>query len=169
MATHNPRILMNPTVALAPSSTDDGHGDNEQAKLARMGNLHGISRMQDLLTLPGVQMFPMEIGTLSASASLARKMPILRKTTIHAIFFKSTSMSGTVECDASVGGSSILDSVGITEGSTNWQQLALTEGSQNLTAPATDGTYDKELTITVTTASSSSVANGQVVVLCSFT
>lgn len=170
MATHNPVILMNPTDDVQPSATLDAHGDSEAAALARMGKLHKVDGFADLLRNVSVNLSFLEIGTMSASATVTRKFPILRDTTIHAIFFTASALSGTVTCDASVGGTSILDGdTGINESSTYWQKLALAEGNQNIAAPATEGTYDKSVSVAVVTAGGASVTQGQVAILWSFT
>jgi hypothetical protein len=169
MATHNPVILMNPTDDVQPSATLDAHGDSEAAALARMGKLHKVDGLADLLRNVGVNLSFLEIGTMSASATVTRKFPILRDTTIHAIFFTASALSGTVTCDASVGGTTLLSATGIDEASTDWQKLLLVEGNQNVAAPTTEGTYDKSVSVAVVTAGGSSVTQGQVAILWSFT
>lgn len=169
MATHNPVILMNPTADVQPSTTLDAHGDSEAAALARLGKLHKVDRLPDILRNVGTHIAFLEIGTMAASATVTRKFPILRDTTIHAIFLTASGLAGTVTCDASVGGTSLLSATGVDEASTDWQKLLLVEGNQNISAPATEGTYDKSLSVAVVTAGGSSVTQGQVAIVWSFT
>lgn len=173
MATHIPEILTNLSNVLQPSTTDDGHGDNEAAKIARLGAQIGADRLLAIIRSAFAQLVVIPIGTMAESSTVTRRLPVVRGMKIHGAFYTATAATGTVTADVSenVAGTvtSLLSSTAITEATVNAaQQLPLVEGNQDLDAPTVEGTYDRFIDVTVVTASSSTVVNGSITLLMSW-